>query len=101
MIFFLFHIEIEGKCWWIIGGGGGGQRVFWPPSQIIGGVWPPCPPLFLRLCSKDDSIGQSKRYKIGRQKKEMKDNINEWAEMNFASTTSAVERQDKEKKGLL
>ena len=31
----------------------------------------------------------------------MKDNINEWAEMNFASTTSAVERQDKEKKGLL
>ena len=23
--FFLFHIEIEGKCGWIIGGGGGGR----------------------------------------------------------------------------
>ena len=23
------------------GGGGGGQRVCWPPSQIIGGAWPP------------------------------------------------------------
>ena len=50
--FFLFHIEIEGKCGWIIGGGGGGrgQRVCWPPSQIIGGggAFPP-PPLFLCL----------------------------------------------------
>ena len=27
VIFFLFHIEIEGKCGWIFGGGGGGQRV--------------------------------------------------------------------------
>ena len=43
MIFFLFHIEIEGKGGWIIGGGGGGgQRVCWPPSQIIGGG--ACPP---------------------------------------------------------
>ena len=44
--FFLFHIEIEGKCGWIIGGGGGqgvGQRVCWPPSQIIGGAFPPPP----------------------------------------------------------
>ena len=24
--------------------GGGGQRVCWPPSQIIGGAWPPWPP---------------------------------------------------------
>ena len=47
--FFLFHIEIEGKCGWIIGGGGGagggaggrGQRVCWPPSQIIGGASSP------------------------------------------------------------
>ena len=33
LCFFLFHIEIEGKCGWIIGG----------PSQIIGGggAWPP------------------------------------------------------------
>ena len=31
-------------------GGGGGQRVCWPPSQIIGGLPPPLPPLFLRLC---------------------------------------------------
>ena len=47
--FFLFHIEIEGKCGWIIGEGGGvrGQRVCWPPSQIIGGAFPP--PLFLCL----------------------------------------------------
>ena len=28
----------------------GGQRVCWPPSKIIGGAWPPWPPLFLRLC---------------------------------------------------
>ena len=41
---FLFHIEIEGKGGWIIRGG---QRVCWPPpSQIIGGAWPPlAPPL--------------------------------------------------------
>ena len=49
MIFFLFHIEIEGKGGWNIGGGGGGQRVCWPPSQIIGGggggAGPPGPPL--------------------------------------------------------
>ena len=38
--FFLFHIEIEGKC----GGLLGGQRVCCPsPSQIIGGALPPCP----------------------------------------------------------
>ena len=39
--FFLFHIEIEGKCGWIIGGGGKGY-VAPPPSQIIGGE--ACPP---------------------------------------------------------
>ena len=48
VIFFLFHIEIEGKGGWTIGGG---QRVCWPPSQNIGGGWPPLPPLFLRLCT--------------------------------------------------
>ena len=46
--FFLFHIEIEGKCGWIIGEGGGGwggQRVCWPPfSNYWGGLPPPCPP---------------------------------------------------------
>ena len=42
--FFLFHIEIEGKCRWIIGVGGGGQRVCWlPPSQIIAPHPPPHP----------------------------------------------------------
>ena len=45
MIFFLFHIEIEGKCRWIIGGG---QRVCWPPLSNYWGAWPP---LFLRLWS--------------------------------------------------
>ena len=44
--FFLFHIEIEGKCGWIIGGGGVAKGYVAPPppplSQIIGG--PPCPP---------------------------------------------------------
>ena len=38
LIFFLFHIDIEGKGGWIIWGGG--QRVCCPPSQItqiIGG----------------------------------------------------------------
>ena len=43
MIFFLFHIEIEGKGGWIIGGGGGGQRVCCPPplSNYWGGPPPP------------------------------------------------------------
>ena len=41
--FFLFHIEIEGKGGWIIGGAKG---YVGPPSQIIGGAWPPlAPPL--------------------------------------------------------
>ena len=39
MIFFLFHIETEGKGGWIIGGGGGAKGMS-PPSQIIG---PPLP----------------------------------------------------------
>ena len=40
----------------LFGGGGGGQRVCWPPSQIIGGgLAPPGPPLFLRLCFIVDS----------------------------------------------
>ena len=44
--FFLFHIEIEGKCGWIIGGGGegGGGKGYVGPSQIIrGGLPPPLP----------------------------------------------------------
>ena len=41
--FFLFHIEIEGKCGWIIGGGD--QRVCWPPFSNYWGAWPPLPPL--------------------------------------------------------
>ena len=43
--FFLFHIEIEGKCGWIIRGGG--QRVCWSPlSNYLGGLAPlPPPPL--------------------------------------------------------
>ena len=39
--FFLFHIEIEGKCGCIIGGG---QKVCWPPLSNYwggGGAWPP------------------------------------------------------------
>ena len=44
MNFFLFHIEIEGKCGWIIRGGGGKEYVG-PRSQIIGGPAPPGPPL--------------------------------------------------------
>ena len=48
--FFLFHIEIEGKCGWIIGGGGGGGG--WPPLKLLGGPQPPPPtPTFLRLWS--------------------------------------------------
>ena len=31
--------------------GGGPKGMLAPPSQIIGGAWPPWPPLFLRLCS--------------------------------------------------
>ena len=52
VIFFPFHIEIEGKCGWIIGGGGGATGMSVPPSQIIGGgPGPPAPPsLFQRLC---------------------------------------------------
>ena len=69
MIFFLFHIEIEGKCGWIIGGGAfhieiegkygwiigvGGKRYVAPPSQVIGGLPPltppPRPPLITPMC---------------------------------------------------
>ena len=39
--FFLFHIEIEGKGGWIMGGG---AKSMLPPSQNIGGAWPPAPP---------------------------------------------------------
>ena len=41
--FFLFHIEIEGKCGWIIGGGGGGGG--WPPLKLLGGPHLPPPHL--------------------------------------------------------
>ena len=41
--FFLFHIEIEGKCGWIIGGPKG---MLAPPLKLLGGAWPPlAPPL--------------------------------------------------------
>ena len=40
MIFFLFHIEIEGKGGWIIGGGGKGY-VGPPPLKLLGGACPP------------------------------------------------------------
>ena len=41
LLFFLFHIEIEGKCGWIIGG----AKVYVGPlSQIIGGPDPLPPP---------------------------------------------------------
>ena len=45
VIFFLFHIEIEGNVGGLLGGGGG-QRVCCPPSHINGeggGGWPPAP----------------------------------------------------------
>ena len=42
-----------------VGGLLGGQRVCWPPSQIIGGAWPPWPPLFLRLCVKKIAMQRS------------------------------------------
>ena len=41
--FFLFHIEIEGKCGWIIGGEGAKDML--APSQIIGGLAPSGPHL--------------------------------------------------------
>ena len=43
--FFLFQIEIEGKCGWIIGGAKGyvGPPPP-PPCQITGGPGPPGPP---------------------------------------------------------
>ena len=46
MIFFLFYIEIEGKCGWIIGGGGGGAKGLLPPPLKLlgGGLGPPAPP---------------------------------------------------------
>ena len=48
--FFLFHIEIEGKCGWIIGGGGGGAKgMLAPLSNYWGGGGTSPPPLFLDL----------------------------------------------------
>ena len=51
--FFLFQIEIEGKCGWTIrGGGGGGKGYVGPPLKLLlGRACPPPPPptLFLRL----------------------------------------------------
>ena len=45
--FFLFHIEIEGKCGWLIGG----PKGLLAPLSNYWGARPPCPhPLFLRLC---------------------------------------------------
>ena len=38
--FFLFHIEIEGKCGWIIGGAKG----MLPPPSNYWGAWPSLPP---------------------------------------------------------
>ena len=57
MIFFLFHIEIEGKGGWVIGGGGGGgggggreaKGMLPPPLKLLEGLPPPPAPLFLRL----------------------------------------------------
>ena len=43
MIFFLFHIEIEGKGGWITGGTKG--YVGPAPKLLGGGAWPPWPPL--------------------------------------------------------
>ena len=54
--FFLFHIEIEGKCGWIIGGGGGGGGKGYVAPPPLSNYWGPAPPpppgphpLFLRL----------------------------------------------------
>ena len=45
MIFFLFHIEIEGKGGWIIwGGGGGGKGYVGPPLKLLGGGLAPLLP---------------------------------------------------------
>ena len=48
LCFFLFHIEIEGKCGWIIevgGGGGGAKGMLPPPLKLLGGLPPCAPPL--------------------------------------------------------
>ena len=44
--FFLFHIEMEGKCGWIIvgGRGGGAKGMLAPLSNYWGGPGPPVPP---------------------------------------------------------
>ena len=48
------RIELRGIVLPVQVGGllGGAKGYVGPPSQIIGGAWPPWPPLFLRLCSK-------------------------------------------------
>ena len=54
MIFFLFHIEIEGK------GGGGGKGYVGPLSNYWGATPLRPPPLFLRIC--DSTTGENHRY---------------------------------------
>ena len=60
-IFFLFHIEIEGKCGWIIGGGGEGSKGYvGPPLKLLGGgmlapllnYWGPPPPPRMKHLNK-------------------------------------------------
>ena len=44
--FFLFHIEIEGKCGWTIRGGGGGKGYVGPPLSNYWGAGLPPPPYY-------------------------------------------------------
>ena len=64
--FFLFHIEIEGKCGWIIGGLKG---MLPPPLKLLGGLvpwhpYPPPKPLFLRLCVLKNLVNAAKNNSL-------------------------------------
>ena len=93
VIFFLFHIEIEGKGGWIIGGGGGGGKGYVaPPLPNYWGAWPPLPPpplptpmiaIQIRYLTRKPQIGNIFLFSRKRNLFPLTQGINESAHFRF------------------